>query len=65
MEVDDDLLERARGVAGTMTIKEIVHVALERLADDETALRHIERPRGAGALDPVAVGEARRPRAGR
>jgi Arc/MetJ family transcription regulator len=65
VEIDDQLLARARGAAGTTTIKETVHVALERLADDETVLRHIERLRRPGALDPVAVEEARRPRAGR
>jgi Arc/MetJ family transcription regulator len=65
VDIDDDLLERARGIAGTETIKETVNAALQRLVDHETVLRHVERLRGAGALDLVRVEEARRPRTGR
>jgi Arc/MetJ family transcription regulator len=62
VDIDDDLLERARSVAGTGTIKETVNTALERLADDEKVRRHVQRLRGTGALDLARVEEARRPR---
>jgi Arc/MetJ family transcription regulator len=62
VDIDDDLLERARGIAGTGTIKETVHAALQRLVDDERVTRHIERLRGSGALDLARIEEARRPR---
>ncbi|HSL82494.1 MAG TPA: hypothetical protein VLF66_06925 [Thermoanaerobaculia bacterium] len=39
VDIDDDLLERARSVAGTKTIKETVNTELERLADDEKVRR--------------------------
>ena len=62
VDIDDDLLERARNIAGTGTIKDTVNAALQRLVDDEKVLRHIERLRGSGALDLARVEEARRPR---
>ncbi len=65
VEIDDDLLERARSIAGTETIKETVSTALRRLVDDQRVLRHVGRLRGDGALDPASVEEARRPRVGR
>ncbi len=65
VDIDHDLLERARSIAGTDTIKETVNTALRRLVDDEKVLRHIERLRGSGALDPARIDEARRPRAAR
>lgn len=65
VDIDDDLLERARSITGTGTIKETVNAALQRLADDEKVLRHVERLRGSGALDLARVEEARRPRTGR
>lgn len=65
VEIDDDLLERARSIAGTGTIKETVNAALQRLAGDESAMRHVERLRGSGALDLVRIEEARRPRTAR
>lgn len=43
VDVDNDLLERARSIAGTDTIKDTVNTALRRLVDDERVLRHIER----------------------
>jgi Arc/MetJ family transcription regulator len=61
VDIDDDLLERARSIAGTATIKDTVDVALRRLVDDERVLRHIERLRGSGALDLERIEEARRP----
>jgi Arc/MetJ family transcription regulator len=65
VDIDDHLLERARSVAGTDTIKETVNAALQRLVDDEKVLRHVKRLRGSGALDPAWVDEARRPRTAR
>jgi Arc/MetJ family transcription regulator len=65
VEIDDDLLERARSVARTGTIKETVRAALQRLVDDERVLRHVERLRGSGALDLARIEEARRPRTSR
>jgi Arc/MetJ family transcription regulator len=64
-DIDDDLLERARSIAGTNTIKDTVNVALRRLVDDERVLRHIERLRGSGALDLARIEEARRVRTAR
>jgi Arc/MetJ family transcription regulator len=66
VDIDDDLLERARSVAGTGTIKDTVHAALERLVDDEKVQRHVERLRGSGALDPARIdaGRAARPLSG-
>jgi Arc/MetJ family transcription regulator len=65
VDIDDALLERARSIAGTETIKDTVNLALRRLVDDERVLRHIERLRGSGALDLAKVDEARRPRTAR
>jgi Arc/MetJ family transcription regulator len=65
VDIDDDLLERARSVAGTATIKETVNAGLQRLVDDEAVRRHIERLRGRGSLDLGRIEEARRPRTAR
>jgi Arc/MetJ family transcription regulator len=65
VEIDDELLDRARAVAGTETIKATVETALRRLVDHETALRHVARLRRKGALDLSLISEARRPRTGR
>jgi Arc/MetJ family transcription regulator len=62
VDIDDDLLECARSLSGTATIKETVHQASQRLVEDEKVLRHVERLRGAGALDLAKIEEARRPR---
>ncbi len=64
VDIDDDLLERARSAAGSDTIKDTVTKALQRLVDDETALRHVRRLRRPGALDLAKIDEARRPRLG-
>ena len=65
VEIDDDLLRRARSITGTGTIKGTVNAALQRLVDDEKVIRHVERLRGPGALDLARIEEARRPRTGR
>ena len=65
VEIDDNLLERARSIAGTGTIKETVKAALQRFVDDDRVMRHVERLRGSGALDLTRIEEARRPRTSR
>lgn len=65
VDIDDDLLERARSIAGTDTIKDTVNTALQKLVNDEIVSRHIERLRDKGALDMAKIEEARRPRTGR
>ena len=64
IEIDDDLLRRARAAAGTETIRATVETALQRLIDRDTALRHVARLRRRGALDLGRLSEARRPRHG-
>ena len=65
VDIDDALLERARSIAGTDTIKATVSAALQRLVDDEKVRRHIQRLRGSGALDLARLEAARRPRSAR
>lgn len=65
VDIDDDLLERARSITGADTIKSTVNAALQRLVDDQRVLRHVKRLRRSGALDLARVEEARRPRTGR
>lgn len=62
VEIDDELLARAKSAAGTGTIKATVEIALRRLADEETVLRHVRRLRRAGALDLAVIEKARSPR---
>ena len=62
VEIPDELLERARSVAGTQTIKATVETALQMLVDQDAVLRHVRRLRRRGALDLSAIEEARRPR---
>jgi Arc/MetJ family transcription regulator len=61
VDIDDDLLARARSISGSETIKDTVTKGLQRLVDDEVVLRHVERLRS-GALDLERIEEARRPR---
>jgi Arc/MetJ family transcription regulator len=63
VEIDDELLDRARSVMGTETIKATVQAALQRVVDQDTALEHIARLRQKDALDLEIIEEARRPRA--
>ena len=62
VDIDDDLLARARSAAGVGTIKATVETALRRLADEETILAHVRRLRRRGALDLALVEKARAPR---
>jgi len=64
VEIDDELLTRARAAAGAVTIKGTVETALRRLVDHDTALQHVARLRRKGALDLAQIDEARRPRTG-
>jgi Arc/MetJ family transcription regulator len=62
VDIDDELLARARNVAGTETIKSTVETALRRLADQEVALRHVRRLRRRGSLDLRRIEMGRAPR---
>ena len=64
VEIDDELLTRARTVAGTSTIRATVEAGLKSLVDQDMALRHVARLRKRGALDIDDLDEARRPRTG-
>jgi Arc/MetJ family transcription regulator len=61
IEIDDQLLERARSAAGAKTMKETVEVALRRMAAEDAVVRHVERLRRS-PLDPAAVEQARQTR---
>src|SRR5687768_15046177 len=52
VDIDDALLERARSIAGTQTIKETVNAALQRLVDDEKVVRHVDAPPRLGGARP-------------
>jgi Arc/MetJ family transcription regulator len=62
IEIDDDLLERARAAAGTPTIRATVEAGLRRLADQAVVLQHIRRLSRPGALNREKLAEARAPR---
>jgi Arc/MetJ family transcription regulator len=64
VEIDDELLTRARAVARADTIRATVEAGLRSLIHQDTALRHVGRLRRPGALDIDALNEARRPRTG-
>lgn len=59
VDIDDELLEKARAVAGAGTIKGTVAVALQRLVDQDRAVRHVKRLRRPGALDWDSIEQAR------
>ncbi len=61
VEIDPELLERARAAAGTETIRATVEEGLRRLASTAVALRHIQRLSKRG-LDLRKLEEARAPR---
>lgn len=62
VDIDDDLLARARRAAGTPTIKATVEAGLRRLVDAELTERHVRRLRGHSGLDLRLVEESRAPR---
>ena len=59
VDINPELLERARSVAGTATIKATVEAGLRQLADLEVAQRHVRRLRGRGAVNLEKVRTAR------
>jgi len=62
VDIDPELLERARAVAGTQTIKATVEAGLKRLVGDDLGLRHIRHLRQRGVVDPKRLAEVRSPR---
>ena len=62
VDIDDDLLDRARRAAGTPTIKATVEAGLRRLVDAELTERHVRRLRSRNGLDLQRAEEARAPR---
>jgi hypothetical protein len=60
VEINDDLLDRARAIAGVGTITGTVTVALQRLVDQDTAVRHVHRLRTPGTIDVRVIEESRR-----
>lgn len=59
VDIDPQLLERARAVAGTQTIKATVEAGLKRLVADDIGLQHIRHLRQRGVVDPRRLAEAR------
>lgn len=62
IDIDDNLLERARAATGEKTIKGTVEAALKRVANDELLMEHIGflcDPQN--AIDPRLLDEARDP----
>jgi len=59
VEIDDELLARARVAARAGTIKGTVEAALQRLVEQDIALRHIRRLRSSGAPNLALVEVAR------
>jgi Arc/MetJ family transcription regulator len=59
VDIDDELLEKARAFSGATTIKGTVAVALQRLVDQNQAILHVKRLRQRGALDWDSIERAR------
>jgi Arc/MetJ family transcription regulator len=64
VDIDDELLDRAKVSAGTKTVKATVEAGLRGLVDRDESLRHIRWLRRPGSLDPKALATARDPRFG-
>lgn len=62
VEIDDELLERARAASGAPTIRGAVEAGLKRLVRDQVVRDHLAWLRGGEGLDPEALREAREPR---
>jgi Arc/MetJ family transcription regulator len=62
VEIDDELLARAKRSAGTPTIKATVEAGLQRLVADDLTMRHVRRLRRRGSIDLKLAEEARAPR---
>lgn len=62
VDIDDQLLERARAVSGEKTIKGTIEVALKKLTNDDLVMRHIERLKTQPSdLTPEELKALRRP----
>ena len=62
VEIDDELLERARSATRAGTIRATIEIALRSVVDRQTAVAHIEHLRRPGSLDLDRIEEARKPR---
>jgi Arc/MetJ family transcription regulator len=62
VEIDDELLERARAASGASTIRGAVEAGLQRLVQDQVVNDHIAWLRSGTGLDLDALSEARNPR---
>jgi Arc/MetJ family transcription regulator len=62
VEIDDELLDRARAASGAATIKGAVEAGLQRLVRDQVVNDHIAWLRSGDGLDLDALSEARAPR---
>ncbi len=51
VDIDDELLERARDVTGAATMKETVNVSLRYIVEAELRLRHVKRLQDLDGLD--------------
>lgn len=59
VDIDDDLLDRARASAGTQTVKATVEARLQALVELHIGVQHVRRLRGHRSLDADALDEAR------
>lgn len=62
VDIDDDLLDRARAVTGAPTIRATVDEALRRVVNDEAVRRHVDWLRTTASLDHAALANIRAPR---
>ena len=51
VDIDDDLLDKARRATGTATINETVNAALRHIVESELRLRHVKRLQDLDGLD--------------
>ncbi len=51
VDIDDELLERARDVTGAATMKETVNASLRYIVEAELRLRHVKRLQDLDGLD--------------
>ncbi len=59
IDIDDELLERARAAAGTATIRATVEAGLRQLAAQTVVVEHIRRLRRPGSLNSDKLTAAR------
>ncbi len=51
IDIDDDLLERARPATGATTMKDTVNAALRHIVESELRLRHLRRLQNLDGMD--------------